>query len=112
MATLYELFLKLFPLLVLCYLLACPVCSAMLAVAKGRDGVTWFLIGLMFGPFGLVAAAGVPAVANYETRKALRGLSGQMKLCDYCVEAVRAEASVCPHCTSTLIEGEEKLEPA
>jgi len=36
------------------------VLASNIASAKGWSGLNWFLAGFLFGPFGLVAAAGLP----------------------------------------------------
>lgn len=38
--------------------------SAFLAQAKGRSAGGWFLVGFLFGPLGLIAAAGMPVRAD------------------------------------------------
>jgi len=43
--------------------LACPICTAIVAASKGRWSTGWFAIGLVFGPFGLLAAIGVTSLA-------------------------------------------------
>ena len=40
----------------LIFWLLCGVFSAVLAVSRGRSAA-WFLVGLLFGPFGLLVAA-------------------------------------------------------
>lgn len=42
--------------------LMCGVFAAYLASQKRRSGAVWFFIGLLCGPIGLIAAAGVPSV--------------------------------------------------
>ena len=42
--------------LALVFWLLCGVFSAVLAVSRGRSAA-WFLVGLLFGPFGLLVAA-------------------------------------------------------
>ncbi|WP_038852648.1 hypothetical protein [Bordetella petrii] len=40
--------------------LGCTLFSAYLAVEKGRWGLAWFFLGIVFGPVALVAIAGLP----------------------------------------------------
>lgn len=40
---------------------ACGGFAAYLASEKSRSGAAWFLLGLLFGPLALIAAAGVPS---------------------------------------------------
>ena len=42
--------------------LACPICTAIVAGSKGRWPTGWFVLGLVFGPFGLLAAIGVTSL--------------------------------------------------
>ena len=39
--------------------LACGILSAVVAESKGRSGLGWFLLGLVFGVFALLASVGV-----------------------------------------------------
>lgn len=39
--------------------IVCGFLSAIIASSKGRDSGPWFLVGLIFGIFGLIAAAGI-----------------------------------------------------
>ena len=34
--------------------------ASTVASDKGHDGTAWFLVGLLLGPLGLIAAAGLP----------------------------------------------------
>lgn len=42
--------------------LACAFLSGGIAQAKGRSGFLWLVVGLLFGFFGLIAAAGMPTL--------------------------------------------------
>ena len=42
----------------------CGGFAAYLASEKSRSGSVWFLLGLLFGPLGLIAAAGVPPAST------------------------------------------------
>lgn len=56
--------------------LVCAFLSGGVAQAKGRSGILWFIVGLLFGLFGLIAAAGMPTwreeVELYEWRDSRR----------------------------------------
>lgn len=68
----------------------CGGLSSTLAGAKGHDSGAWFLGWFLFGPLGLIAAAGLPIKTSREsflTRK-----------CGACAEAVRIESKRCRHC--------------
>lgn len=76
--------------------LAFGVIAAVVALNKGRSVVGWFVIGALFGPFGLLAAVFVSTeVKALEERKVV---SGELKKCPDCAELVKAEAKVCKHC--------------
>lgn len=59
MAATYQSFATLMLLWMIAFLLACPILSAVVAGSKGRDKSGWFMVGLVFGPFGLLAACGM-----------------------------------------------------
>lgn len=46
---------------------ASAVFCAVVAAAKGRSGVGWFLLGAVFGVVGLVAVSGLPPVEHAGT---------------------------------------------
>jgi len=48
--------------------------AAFLAQAKGRSAGSWFFVGFLFGPLGLIAAAGMP-----ERTREQRGQNYTMK---------------------------------
>ena len=58
------------------YLLAlaliCSYLSAKVATSKKWDGKMWALLGFLFGPIGLIGAAGLP---DRELRKTMRLLA-------------------------------------
>lgn len=71
------------PVLILGWALLAIV-TAVVAKSRGRSGFGWFLIGVLFGPLGLVIAL---------------ALSRQTR-CRYCAERIRAAAIRCRHCGS------------
>ena len=69
---------------------------AYLADQKGYSSGAWFVLGFLFGPFGLIACAGLPA-AN-ESRDVHNRDESLVKRCPRCAELVRIEANVCRFC--------------
>ena len=55
-----------------------------IAKNKGRDSISWFFIGLLLGPFGLIWALVVR--------------DGALKKCPYCSELIKSDALICKHC--------------
>lgn len=86
------------------FMFACPICSAIVASAKGRDAVSWFFLGLLFGPFGLLAVVGCPPI-DREAQLAYAGRRSKKAICPACHEPMWAGATTCPHC-QTLIDDE------
>ena len=84
--------------ILLIWLLFGVVC-AMAAGARGRGPGWWFLMGCLFGPFGLVAVLvmrnlkGAPTAATHVK-------------CPDCRELVLKEARVCKHCGCRLVPQE------
>lgn len=56
-------------LVLVAFWIATAVLSGIVATAKGANGGAWFAAGLLFGPLGLLAAAGLP---DLHLRAALR----------------------------------------
>ncbi|MDT8383313.1 MAG: zinc ribbon domain-containing protein [Gammaproteobacteria bacterium] len=64
--------------------------SALVASSRGGRGFLYFIIGVIFGPFGLLFSF----------------LAGPDKIeCQFCKKTIREDATVCPHCQHELIEG-------
>ena len=74
----------------------CGIVAAVIASSKGRSGCGWFILGALFGPFGIIFA--FLASKNEESMVQ----AGEMKKCPYCAELVRAEAIKCRYCGSDL----------
>ena len=73
------------------YILLFGIFSAAIAVSRGRSGVGWFLIGLLFPAFGLLVGV-MPVLEDTDgTRQ-----------CPACAETVKAEAVKCRFCQSGL----------
>ncbi len=71
--------------------LACGFFAGHLGDEKGRCGVCWLLLGLLFGPLALLTAVGLPARGPNRTTHAQ---------CHVCHEFVLPQARKCKHCHS------------
>lgn len=80
-----------------------------LATQKGRSGIAFFLIALVFTPLlGLIAVLLVRPDYERLEQKALA--SGRLKKCPHCAEAVKREANVCKHCGKDLVAEENIID--
>lgn len=61
--------------------------AAIIASNKGASGGLWFFLGVLFGPFALLAAC------------------FQGKACPHCRSKIHAEAKVCPKCQREVVAG-------
>ena len=94
---------------------------AYLAGEKGRDGGSWFFLGLFFGILALLVLIGLPS----DQRSSVRTLrvsrqpatpsrpgggsireGSSVRLCPHCIEEVHELATACPHCQRDLPEVE------
>ena len=72
--------------------------SAFVASEKGRDGVGWFMLGLLFGFLALLAIVGLPKIDD-----SLAAQEPRRRRCSVCFELILPEASICPYC-QTVVE--------
>ena len=78
--------------------LACAFLAAFVASEKYRCTTCWFVVGLLFGPVGLLAVVGLPDRGE----ERLRPSPKTHVTCPDCAEFVRNEAVVCCHCGCKL----------
>ena len=69
------------------------IVCAVVASQKGRSGVGWFFVGCLLGIFGLIWVLVLPS--NQQLLEATSFQKGQTKVCPYCAEHIRPEATVC-----------------
>jgi hypothetical protein len=69
--------------------------TAWLADERGRDPAPWFFLGALFGPIALLSVGFGP-----------RKVGATFKACVECQEAIFAEATTCPFCSTDLIAAE------
>lgn len=74
----------------------CGVVAAAIYSNKGRSAVSAFLVGVLFGPIGVILALATPADKVSQERKAIS--DGSQKKCPQCAELVKAEANLCRFC--------------
>jgi hypothetical protein len=74
--------------LLIWWALPCGVACALIARNKGRSDKTWFFMGFFFGWFAVIFA-----LLSENTRP----------LCLACKERIHKDATICPHCRTTLI---------
>lgn len=80
--------------------LLCAVLSFAIAASKGRSIVLWPLLGIAVGPLAILVLLALPKSEERATAEAIE--SGELTLCPFCQEAVKASAIKCKHCQSDL----------
>lgn len=63
---------------------------------NGRSAGAWFVIGLLFGPLGLIASLVVGK--DQAAVDAMQLTAGEVKKCPFCAELIKPEALICKHC--------------
>jgi hypothetical protein len=74
--------------------------------SKGRDPVSGFIAGFLFGPLGIIFALLLSMDGDGLIQQKIK--HGELKLCPYCAEPIKAAAIRCKHCLSDLDGPDEK----
>jgi len=82
--------------IIICWIVMGVLC-ALIALAKRRSGLGWFLLGCLFGPLALLFAAAMSATQRIQHEPA-----HTLKTCPHCAETVKIQAVVCKHCGQPL----------
>ena len=75
--------------------IVCGVIAAVIVSDKGGNGVIGFLVGVLFGPLGIVAAF---FLGDEKAKEAQMVAAGESRKCPRCAELVKSDALVCRHC--------------
>ena len=78
----------------------CGIAGAMIAAQKGRSQTGWAALCFLFGPFGVILA--LLASRNEATLAAQAIARGHSRQCPQCAELVKAAATKCRYCGSTI----------
>ena len=68
--------------------------------SKGRNPVSGFIAGFLFGPLGIMFALFLSLDGDALIHQRIK--QGELKLCPYCAEPIRAQAVICKHCNSDV----------
>jgi hypothetical protein len=79
--------------------LMCGALAAMIASSKGGSGLVGFIVGALFGPFGIAFAF---FLGGDDGKDAKAIADGAAKKCPKCAELVKSEAVICKHCGVSL----------
>ncbi len=80
--------------------LLCGFVAASIYKNKGRSPGVAFIVGLLFGPIGVLLALLTSADTKGVQQRALQ--SGEMRKCLHCAELVKSDARVCRYCQREL----------
>lgn len=73
----------------------------LVASSKGRSGLMFFFVSIIFSPLiGLIIVFVLPKNNEIIDERAIE--NGNMKVCPNCAELVKKEAGLCKHCQSDL----------
>ena len=91
------------------YGIAFGILSSIAVKKKNRDQLGWFVVGFLFGVFGLIAAilmdkTGEPH--DQESFKSPFDASTQTKKCPDCAETIKLEAKICRFCNRRFTDNE------
>ena len=75
--------------------IVCGVIAGVIAKEKGGEFMIGLLVGVLFGPLGIVAAF---FMGNEKAKEQTLVEAGDRKKCLMCAELVQPEALVCKHC--------------
>lgn len=94
------------------------ISAAIVASQKGRSGVSWFFLGILLGPFGLIFAlilksvvpgAIIPYPSTYSRSSIPPNkrlvMDQETKQCPQCAETIKLAALKCRYCGEVFSEG-------
>lgn len=80
------------------------VACAIIANNKGRSGIGWFFLGLVFGIFALIVVAVLSPIGEQRAITRERDVLAKVfsRPCPLCHERILKEATKCKHCGSEV----------